>query len=253
LVVVNLRRAARTLASLFVMLVALGSPAEARGGSAGAEARRPQPTLPADVPETERVRLREIVEDPSVSTKVSGGAFTARREIFEYLLDHPEFASHVARTLRTARYRIWRSADGLQLDDGWGTVGQFDVVHAARGLRVMYARGQYKARLLPDISGQAVVVIEYGYAPAADGKSVVSTAVTGFVRIDSRVLATAGRVARPAAEAKADKEALRLVRVFAKTTRAIEENPGAVYDQLRQRPGVPAQELEEFRQLLKLP
>jgi hypothetical protein len=183
---------------------------------------------------------------------VSGATFTARREVFEYLLDHPEFASHVARTLRTARYRIWRSAEGLQLDDGWGTIGYFDVVHSAQGLRVMYARGQYRARMLPDISGQAVVVIEYGYLPAADGRSVVSTAVTGFVRIDSRVLATAGRVARPAAEAKADKEALRLVKVFAKTTRAIEENPSGVYDQLRQRPGIPARELEEFRQLLNI-
>jgi hypothetical protein len=252
LLVVNLRRAPRTLASLFVTLVALGLSAEALAGPPSAEAARPNPTLPAQVPAPERVRFREIVEDSSVSTKVNGDAFTARREVFEYLLDHPEFASHVARMLRTARYRIWRNAEGLQLDDGWGTVGHFDVVHSAEGLRVMYARGQYKARMLPDISGQAVVVIEYAYAPAADGKSVVSTAVTGFVRIDSRVLAAAGRVARPAAEAKADKEAFRLVKVFAKTTRAIEENPVGVYDQLRQRPGVPPRELEEFRQLLKI-
>ena len=153
----NLRRAPRTLASLFVTLVALGLSAEALAGPPSAEAARPNPTLPVQVPAPERVRFREIVEDPSVSTKVNGDAFTARREVFEYLLDHPEFASHVARMLRTARYRIWRNAEGLQLDDGWGTVGHFDVVHSAEGLRVMYARGQYKARMLPDISGQDIV------------------------------------------------------------------------------------------------
>ena len=72
------------------------------------------------------------------------GRFVARREVFEYLLDHPEFATHVTRTLRVARYRIWRASDGLWIDDGWGTVGRFSLVYARDGTRVMHARGRYK-------------------------------------------------------------------------------------------------------------
>ena len=56
----------------------------------------------------------------SVATRVAAPAFPARREVFEYLLDHPELASHVTRALKVARYRIWRTRDGLFLDDGWG-------------------------------------------------------------------------------------------------------------------------------------
>jgi len=52
---------------------------------------------------------------------------------------------------------------------------------------------------------------------------------------------------------KANLEAERLARVFARTSQAIEENPGAVIELLRQRPEVPARELEEFRQLLDSP
>jgi hypothetical protein len=116
----------------------------------------------------------------------------------------------------------------------------------------MYARGEYQQKLLPSIRGEAVVVIEYGTGPAADGRARVSTAVTGFVKLDSRVLTTASKLATSVAQAKADKEAHKLMKVFARTTRAIEDNPADVYDRLRQRPDVPPNELEEFRRLLSL-
>src|SRR5207247_10001717 len=63
-------------------------------------------------------------------------------------------------------------SDGLWLDDGWGVVGRFSIVYASNGARVMYARGRYKQWFLPTIHGRAVVVIEYGAEPAANGKSV---------------------------------------------------------------------------------
>src|SRR5439155_1270721 len=152
------------------------------------------------------------------ATRTSGG----RREVFEYLLDHPEFAAHLTRTLRIARYRIWREPDGLWLDDGWGTVGRFAVVYAGNGTRVMHARGGYTHWLLPTIRGQAVVVIEYGVQPAADGKSLISAAVTGFVKLENPLVEMASRLLSRTATAKAEREARQLVKVFARTTRAIE-------------------------------
>src|SRR5207247_10842793 len=143
----------------------------------------PGPSLPAEIPAAERGRLAAIAETASLATHAAGEPFVARREVFEYLLDHPEFATHVTRTLRLARYRIWREPDGLWLDDGWGAVGRFSVVYAGNGTRVMHARGGYTHWLLPTIRGQAVVVIEYGVQPAGDGKSLISAAVTGFVKL----------------------------------------------------------------------
>jgi len=42
------------------------------------------------------------------------------------------------------------------------------------------------------------------------------------------------------------------MKVFARVSQAVQDNPGGVYEQLRQRPETPAQELEEFRQLLNV-
>ena len=73
------------------------------------------------------------------------------------------------------------------------------------------------------------------------------------MKLESKVLAATGLLARKVAYAKAEKEGKRLVKVFARTTRAIEEDPAAVWAALRARPDVPRRELEEFRRLLSLP
>ena len=219
----------------------------------GALATRPSPTLPAQIPAGERARLQEVAEAASVSARAAGEPFIARPDVFEFLLDHPEFATHVTRALKLARYRIWRGPEGgLWLDDGWGVLGQFSVVYSTSGTRVAYAHGQYQSGLLPSIKGQAVVLIEYGLSPAADHKSLISPAVTGFVKLESRIMALAGMLAGSVATAKAEKEAKRLVKLFAKASRAIEDNPAHVHEVVRQRADVPRRDLEEFRRLLDL-
>jgi hypothetical protein len=240
---VRLRRTAHSLLLLGLVLA---------GGVAGAVAG-PRVELPRQIPEVARARVRLVTDDPSLAVKVDAEPFIARRDVFEYLLDHPEFATHVTRALKLARYRIWKTPGGLGIDDGWGTVGTFELVHAAKGLRLMHARGVYQQKILPDIQGQAVVVIDYGTQPAPDGRSRISAAVSGFVRLDSRILALASRLATSVATKKGEKEARRLMQVFAKTSRAIEADPAGVFEKVRQRPDVPGRELEEFRRLLSLP
>ena len=218
-----------------------------------ASAAKPTPTLPAQIPAHERARLQQVADGASVSARATVEPFLARPDVFEFLLDHPEFATHVTRALKLGRYRIWRGPEGgLWLDDGWGVVGQFSVVYAASGMRVVYAHGQYQSGLLPSIHGQAVVLIEYGLSPAADHRSVISPAVTGFVRLDSKIIALAGMLAGSVATAKAEKEARQFARLFAKVSRAIEADPAHVHEAVRRRPDVPPAELEEFRRLLDL-
>lgn len=207
-------------------------------------------TLPSEMPADERARLERLAEAASVATRVETEPFFTRREIFEYLLDHPDFATHVTRTLRVARYRIWRTPEGLFMDDGWGATGHFAVIHAVAGRRVMYARGSYRQAVMPTINGEAVAMIEYAVTPAGDGRDRVQATVSGFVKLDSSILALATKMAGPIAQRKADLEARRLMRVFARVSRFIDDNPTDVYERLRQRPDVPLRELEEFRRLL---
>jgi len=205
--------------------------------------------LPPEFPAAEREKLEEIVQGSFASTRVAQAPYPARPDVWEYLLDHPEFASHVTRALKVARYRIWHGGDDLWLDDGWGVRGQFKVVHAEPGRRVLWARGRFEQSFLPSIRGQGVGTLEYSFQPAPGGQTVVATAATGYLQVDNRALNALGRVV----QAKADREAGLLLRTFARVMRAIEESPASVYQRVSARPDVPRRELEQFRQLLRLP
>ena len=218
------------------------SPEDARAVALEGSLRRP-----------ELAWLKEVTSQPTVAARAHGEPFLGRREVFEFLLDNLEFASHVTRVLRLGRYRVWRTAEGLVLDDGWGSLLTLSLVQATSGARVLYARGQYRQPLLPDIHGQAVLMIEYDTTPADGGRDMVSAAVTSYVKVESGFMAFLMKVASVAVTDKAELESRRLVRTFARVSRAIEDNPAEVFDQVRRSPDVPQAPLEEFRRLLKVP
>ena len=222
-------------------------------GSAAAHAVAPLLSLPRQVPSSERARLETIVKNSFASTRVEHEPYATRPEVWEYLLDHPEFATHVTRALRVARFRVWHEGAELWVDDGWGVTGRFTVVHAERGMRVLYARGQFEQKFLPEIRGQAVGTLEYAFRQDSAGRTVVATAASGYVQVDNRALNALARVAAPMVQAKADKEAGYLLRTFARVTRAIEEDPARVYQLVSERPDVPGADLEGFRRVLHLP
>jgi len=198
-------------------------------------------------------RLDEVTRNPSVSARAEGQPFVGRREVFEFLLDHPDFATHISRALRLGRYRMWRTDEGLFVDDGWGATGRVFVVYAASGTRVLYARGEFQHGLLPAIPGEAVVTINYDVQPAADGRDLLSAAISSQLKIGGALGDLVAKLAGSLATEKAEKESHRLVRMFARVLQALDEKPAAVYASLRERPDVPQRELEQFRVLLKLP
>lgn len=210
--------------------------------------------LPPQISQQERHRLEEIMRNSFASTRLAGDPYLTRPEVFEFLLDHPEFATHVSRAVGAARYRIWRQEDGLWLDDGWGVTGRFSVVHAEPGRRIMYASGRFEQRFLPEIHGQAVVALEYAFRPDADRRAQVLPTAVAYVQLDSNFfLKVLARVGAPFIQKRADREAKWLLRTFARVSHDIEANPAEVYRKVSERPDVPRQELEEFRRLLGVP
>ena len=213
----------------------------------------PTAGLPPDLPEADRVRLEQVTEHVSVTARSDGETFLVRGDVFEYLLDHPEFATHVMRALEIARYRIWREPDGLWLDDGAGALVQFHIVHAAQGNRVFYLRGRYQPRVLPAIHGRVVVILEYRVEPAAGGKSLITPAMTSFVRIDNGLVEALARLFKGVVAPRATKVTSRIVVDITKTARAIDTDPIRVDDALRRWPDMPPREFAEFRRLLARP
>jgi hypothetical protein len=210
----------------------------------------PTAALPPDLPEADRLLLQQVIDHVSVTARSNGEAFLVRTDLFEYLLDHPEFATHVMRALEIARFRIWREPDGLWLDDGAGALVRFHVIYASHGSRVFYLRGRYQPSVLPAIHGRVVVILEYRVEPTSGGRSLITPALASFVRIDNGFVEALTRVFKAVVAPRATKVTSRIVVDIAKTARAIESDPLRVDDALRRRPDVPPHELAEFRRLL---
>jgi len=199
------------------------------------------------VPPAERARIEKVIAQASITTRAELEPFPLRLDIFNYLLDHPEFATQVTRTLRLARYRIWREADGLHLDDGWGVKGLITPMYGEGGLRVVYARGHYEQTLLPDIRGQAVIVLRYANGSDPKGRPGLATSLQVFGVLDSRVLSSlAGMVAQNHAAL----EARRVLKVFSRLTTHLERRTDEVLAELKKNPAVSRPELDDLRRLL---
>jgi hypothetical protein len=207
----------------------------------------PALTLPSSVPPAERVRIEKVIAQSSISTRAELEPFPLRLEIFNYLLDHPEFATQVTRTLRLARYRIWRDADGLHLDDGWGVKGLITPMYGEGGLRVVYARGRYEQPLLPNIRGQAVIVLRYANGSDHTGRPGLATSLQVFGVLDSKMLSS---LAGALAQDKAALEARRVLKVFSRLTHHLERRTDEVLAELQKSPDVSRPDLAELRRLL---
>jgi hypothetical protein len=205
------------------------------------------PALPSGVPPADRARMENVLSHATISTRVEIEPYPLRLDVFDYLLNHPDFATQVTRALKLARYRIWTSADGLNLDDGWGVKGLITPFYGDKGLRVVYARGRYEQNVLPDIRGQAIIFVRYGESGASAGRPALVTSMEVFAWLDSGMIASlAGSVAK----SKATSEARHALKVFSRLSTHLELRADEVLAELARRPEVSRPELEEFRRLL---
>ena len=236
------RRRVRALSCALVLLAgALLRPALGAGGEGA-------PALPPGVPPAELSRIENVLAKATVWTRVEIAPYPLRLDVFDYLLDHPEFATQVTRALKLARYRIWRTADGLNLDEGWGVTGLITPFYGAGGLRVIYARGRYEQSVLPDIRGQAVILLRYANGPGPDGRPALATSMEVFAQLDSAMVATfAGSIAK----SKATSEGLHVLKVFSRLSTHLERRADEVLAELAKNPDVSRPDLEGFRRVLK--
>jgi hypothetical protein len=205
------------------------------------------PALPPGVPADERARIENVLAHATISTRVEIEPYPLKLDVFDYLLNHPDFATQVTRALKLARYRIWISADGLNLNDGWGVTGVITPFYGDKGLRVVYARGRYEQSVLPDIRGQAIIFVRYGESGSAAGRPALATSMQVFAWLDSRMIASlAGSVAK----AKATSEARHALKVFSRLSNHLALRADEVLAELARQPDVSRPELAEFRRLL---
>jgi hypothetical protein len=82
-------------------------------------------------------------------------------------------------------------------DDGEGTQGIVHLVYKDRASRVYYLEGTHHSRLLPNLSGKAVVLLRMNPVQDAQGLPSMDTTIVSYARLDNRLLSGVLTLIRP--------------------------------------------------------
>jgi hypothetical protein len=199
---------------------------------------------------TSYLRVRDVVTEAFAAREVRAIAFRSRPGVFEFLFDHPDFASEVGLALREGKYRLQRVGDAYEVDDGLGAHGRLRQLLSDGGRRLYYIEGRYEGAMLPTFSGRLVVVLDTEHLPGPDGETYCHVKFAGFVKFDQGLLDIVMRATRSLSESRVDRKVRSFFRHVAAVSRRAYDDPEGLADQLEGRPELSPELLDRFRRVL---
>lgn len=200
-------------------------------------------------------RVQAVLGQSIFAHRVEGIRYRSREEVFQFLLDHPDFAAAVARAVGVGEYRVIPTEEGYWGDDARGATGEIRVLYAEPGRRLFHLRGRYDKRLLPTIEGQILVLFEFSHHLGPGGDTVAENRLTGHLRLDTPILGPLAEIiatlTRPLVERAVEKKVRRFFRTVARVSRWAYDDPEGLAALLDGHPEVPEDEiLAAFRRIL---
>jgi len=155
------------------------------GAAALAETNVAATLIPFDsLTETNRALVRAVTDHYTLRREYEAREFRARKQDFDYLLDHLDACSVLAERVGILQYRATRDAQGrLVADDHEGARGYIIEAFSGNGKRVYFVDGSKQA--LFTVEGRGVAVIDYAQAKT----NTVRYTGAIFVKVDNVVLA----------------------------------------------------------------
>lgn len=194
--------------------------------------------------------ISDVVAGALLAHQVDGIWYRSRKEVFDFLFEHPDFAANVARVLREGRYRVRQTPGGYEAEDGRGAHGFFRPVIADADRRVFYLEGRYDRPYLPTLSGRLVLVLETVHRTNPGGTSYAEMRVTGFLRLDNAVIERLARIAVNLSRSLMDRRIRRFFRHVERVSLRAYADPEGLAEELAQHPDLPAERVAQFRKVL---
>lgn len=194
--------------------------------------------------------VRDIVGRAVFSREVRDIAFRSRKEIFEFLLDHPDFASDVARLAKQGKYRVRRVGDMYAADDGRHARGTFKPVLVDGGLRVFHLEGRYDPPLLPTLAGSMVLLLDSAHVDGPDGLTYCALTVAGYLKAETTAVEVLAALTGGFVGAYVDRTVRQFFRYVAGLSRRAYDDPEGLAQDVARQPDLPAELVTEFRRLL---
>ncbi|HEY7329913.1 MAG TPA: hypothetical protein VH592_19920 [Gemmataceae bacterium] len=202
----------------------------------------PAPVPLDELPPSLRERVRVVLEHPTLSSRGPLEAFRCRPSMYYWLLDHPDVAMRLWRSLGAKCTEIQARGDGsfAWKDTQNGEVYWQTIVRNGRQ-RIWYAEGRVKAGpMLPAVSIRAVVMLNHQEGSDSKGKPAVRHQMDMILHTDSRAVNLAARLFGASAPRMAEEYVGQMEMFFGALAWYLSEHPqkaAALFEQLKISPG----------------
>jgi len=131
---------------------------------------------------------------PTLSRRTGAVKFLSKKEVYEYLLDHPDVAAVAARALKAGEYQIKKAEGGSYwATDGKGVNGYFRVIYRSKNERIFLLDGAYHPGWLPSVPAKAIVALGFEHK-SRETEEYVANNVDATLKIDNSLVAFLARL-----------------------------------------------------------
>jgi hypothetical protein len=143
-------------------------------------------------------RLQSIITDYTTANKVGPIQAAIPESMYRYLLDRPPLAAGLINRLDLGLYKAERRGpDRYWGNDGEGTEGLVELVYQDRISRIYYLEGTHYSRLLPNMTGKAVLLLRMTPVKLANGAEAMDSTMVSYVKLSNPVVTGLLSLLRP--------------------------------------------------------
>ena len=159
----------------------------------------PEVILPLDKMDRPALcRMAPVLNDYTTHRRIPSFQTPIPKPVYDFMLDHMVLSSALARRLGLAEYRITRAGPtAFHGDDNQGSEGVITLLYRDTTRRVYHMKGSHHGKIIPQITGEAVILMNYHVKVGADGREQVETRIATYSKIDNPVIATLVKVFQP--------------------------------------------------------
>ncbi|HEY6289590.1 MAG TPA: hypothetical protein VIW48_09100 [Nitrospiraceae bacterium] len=197
-------------------------------------------------------RLHEIIDNYTITTKAGPIRAGLSESLYRDLLDRPPLAAALINRLNLGLYKSeMRSPGRFWGNDGEGTGGIVQLVYQSRTARIYYLEGSHESRVLPNITGKAVVFLKMDSVKDSDGMEAMDSTMVSYARLDNRILSGVVTLLRPFIGGTVKRKLSKGVETVNQLSLLMRQHPDRVLSEAMDPPALPDEDVAFLKQALK--
>lgn len=196
-------------------------------------------------------RLQPVIQNNSIESNLGPIRTALSGALYRYLLDHPPFTAALIRRLNLGLYQSEGRGPGrFWGDDGVGSKGIVELVYEDPVSRIYFLDGTHESRLLPHVTGKAVVFLRIGVMQDENSNETTVSTLVAYTKLDNPFLSGLASLLHPLVSRIATSRLKKGVETVDRLGMVMMENPQRVLSEAQSPPSLPEHHVSFLKQVL---